>query len=161
MYAKRDIYAWKEEARTEFSQTASIKIKCKRNDIWMHVIYRSPNSSKQNDENLYKWLNEMRGNYIIVGDFNFPDIRWATGSAGSKGKKFYEIITDRLMEQHVEEETHSKGNILDLILSNKEDLVSDVRMEGKVGGSAGGLKLTEEHHKRLNTFTALTLDACL
>ena len=39
------------------------------------------------------------------------------------------------MEQHVDAETHSKGNILDLILSNKDDMVSEVNMEGKIGGS--------------------------
>ena len=101
----------------------------------MHVVYRSPNSSKQNDESLYKWLNEMRGNYIIVGDFNFPDIRWEAGCAGAKGRKFYETVTNQFMEQHVDGETHCKGNILDLILSNKEEMVSDVSMEGKIGGS--------------------------
>merc|ERR1739838_1178110 len=75
----------------------------------------------------------MRGKYIIVGDFNFPDIRWEAGCSGAKGRKFYETIMDKFLQQHIESETHSKGNILDLVLSSHDSLVTEVSMEGKIG----------------------------
>ena len=77
----------------------------------------------------------MSGSYVICGDFNFPDIRWLTGCSGSKGRKFLETVHDKFMMQHVEMATHNSGNILDLILSNEDDLVRDVEMCGKIGKS--------------------------
>ena len=77
----------------------------------------------------------MRGKFIVIGDFNFPDIRWDAGSAGPKGRKFYEITMDKFLQQHVETETHTRGNILDLVLSSHDSLVSELSMEGKIGSS--------------------------
>jgi hypothetical protein len=41
-------------------------------------IYRSPNSTKESDDNLFLWLNEVIVNtnkgIILVGDVNLPDI---------------------------------------------------------------------------------------
>ena len=99
------------------------------------AVYRSPNSTKTNDDELCKWIEGMRGTYMILGDFNLPDIRWKTGCAGAKGRRFLETTKNKFLIQHVETETHNSGNTLDLILSNKENMVSDVVMIGKLGKS--------------------------
>ena len=59
----------------------------------------------------------MTGPNLLMGDFNFPDVDWASGSAGSKGRDFYEATTEAFFEQHVTEPSHASGNILDLVLS--------------------------------------------
>ena len=131
-YARKDVHAWREDVRSDFNQAATIKIKCKPNDVTCHIVYRSPNSNKENDEKLNKWISGMRGKFVIVGDFNYPDIRWDAGSAGAKGRKFYETIMDKFLQQHIETGTHSKGNILDLVLSSHDGLVTKISMEGKI-----------------------------
>ena len=135
IYAKKDVYAWNIETTTNFNQTGTIRIKCKKTDIDIHAIYRSPNSTKTNDDELNKWIRRMRGKFILIGDFNYPDIRWNNGTAGAKGRQFYEAVCDRFLEQHVNEATHDAGNILDLILSSHDELVSNVKHEGKIGNS--------------------------
>ena len=84
---------------------------------------------------LCEFLNKLNGVYIIFGDFNFPDIRWETGCAGTKGRKFLETIHDKFLSQHVDVATHDSGNILDLILSSEDELVRDVEVCGNIGKS--------------------------
>ena len=59
----------------------------------------------------------------MVGDFNFPGIRWATGGSDAKGRAFYDSIEDKHLTQHVEEPTHISGSLLDLVLSSDDDIV--------------------------------------
>ena len=82
LWARKEICVWRIENKTEFNQCISVMVKCRCEDILLHCVYRSPNSSRENDAKLCKWVNEMRGNNIMIGDFNFPDIDWETGSTG-------------------------------------------------------------------------------
>ena len=77
----------------------------------------------------------MRGPNVIIGDFNLPDIDWENGQAGSKGRDFHEVTMEQYMEQLVTEPTHKSGNILDLVLCNREDMVNDVKNESRIGKS--------------------------
>ena len=113
-YVKKEIHAWYEESDEFFTQHASLKIKSLRNNISIHIVYRSPNSSRENDDKLGTWIRELRGRYILLGDFNLPDICWQTGSAGRKGEFLFEAAADSFLEQYVEWETHDAGNMLDL-----------------------------------------------
>ena len=135
VYAKKDLYAWKVKCDTMFNQCGMIGVKRNNRDLYVLAVYRSPNSTKTNDDNLCAWIERMRGKYVIVGDLNFPDIKWQTGCAGSKGRRFLETITDKFLKQHVESATHDSGNVLDLIISSEDELVRDVEMIGKIGKS--------------------------
>ena len=77
----------------------------------------------------------MNGTFIIVGDFNLPDIWWRDGRAGTKGQKFLETINNRFLTQHVESATHDGGNILHLVISSEDELVREVELYGNVGKS--------------------------
>ena len=129
VYGKKEMLMWEVEARTDFCQCATMKIKVKNTEINFHAIYRSPNSTNDNDDELCRWVTEMRGINILIGDFNFPEIVWEDGRAGARGRPFFEAVSDRFMQQHVEGETHISGNTLDLILSDTEDLVSTDRCQ--------------------------------
>ena len=135
MYVKKVLYSWKIECETEFNQCGMIGIKRNSRDLRVAAVYRSPNSSKPNDDELCKWIEKMNGQYIIIGDFNFPDIRWKTGCSGAKGRQFLETMADKFLTQHVETATHNSGNILDLVISSEEDLVRDVELIGNIGKS--------------------------
>ena len=135
IYVKKTINAREIEEKTDFNQSASIEIKNGSENVILHVVYRSPNSSKKNDEDLCQWVGKMRGPNVIIGDFNLPDIDWHNDQAGSKGREFFEVTMEQFMEQLVTEPTHKSGNILDLVLCNREDMINDVKNECRIGKS--------------------------
>ena len=135
LYAKKNINAWRIRNDCTFNQMATVGMKCGNGEVLLHLVYRSPNSSRENDALLIQYVSELRGRNVLIGDFNYPDIRWTEGTAGARGRPFLEVVTDKFMEQHVNEATHSRGNTLDLILSDQEGLVSSVATEGRLGKS--------------------------
>ena len=70
-----------------------------------------------------------------MGDLNFPDIDWLAGLSGSRGREFLETTIEMGMEQLVTTPTHRCGNTLDLILCNKENMVTGVQLDGRIGKS--------------------------
>ena len=78
VYIRRGLSAWKESVDGEFCQCVCVKLKGRDNDLSIFVIYRSPNSTRENDEQLCALINWMRGQFVVVGDLNFPGIRWET-----------------------------------------------------------------------------------
>jgi hypothetical protein len=74
------------------------------------VVYRSPNSSKENDDKLLKLLTsttELAGilRILITGDFNVPEITYSTrlvhGITGSYQVEFFDHVSDLFLHQHV------------------------------------------------------------
>lgn len=135
VYAVKAMHIWKINLETKFNQYASVQIKTGKSEIKIHVIYRSPNSRKENDDELCAVVEKMTGNNILIGDFNYPDIDWDAGSSGARGRNFFEAATNKYMEQHVQEPTHLSGNILDLILTDQEGMITTVKTIGRVGKS--------------------------
>ena len=96
----------------------------------MLAVYRSPNSSRANDGELCDFIEKMNGLFVIVGDINFPDIRWRDGRSGTKGRKFLETINNRFLTLHIKTATHDGGNILDLVILSEDDLVGRSKCVG-------------------------------
>ena len=70
---------------------------------------------------------------VLMGDFNYPDICWISSIARHAwSRRFLQCVEDNFLMQVVEELTRG-GVLLDLILTNKEGLVKEI----KVGGSLG------------------------
>ena len=100
------------------------------------VIYRSPNSSKQNTEKLCDIINSLSGEKnIIIGDFNFPHIDWTHNLADSKGRLFLETIESNFLHQMVDFPTHVRGNILDLVIVNNPADVINLEDVGNISNS--------------------------
>ena len=135
LYAKKNINLVVEEEKSAFNQYVTVNMKFPEESVNLHVIYRSPNSSSNNDDELAQWIKGMRGQNVLIGDFNFPDIDWSTGAASGKGREFYEATAESFMQQHVVDSTHRSGNTLDLILCNREDMIKEVRGDGRIGKS--------------------------
>ena len=134
VFVKKGLCAWKEVVET-FCQCVSVKLKGRFSELGLFVINRSPNSSRENDDALCASMRQMNGRFVIVGDLNFPGIRWATGGSDAKGRAFYDTVEDKHMSQHVEESTHISGNLLDLVISSEDEVVRDVQMEGRLATS--------------------------
>ena len=67
-----------------------------------------------------------RHNAAVMGDFNYPDICWEANSVKyGPSKKVLACVTDNFLLQKVEKETRGSA-ILDLILTNRDDLVGEV-----------------------------------
>ena len=54
----RDLFAWQEEVETSFNQLAVLKVKRRGQDLGLHIVYRSPNSTRENDTELCQWRSE-------------------------------------------------------------------------------------------------------
>ena len=97
-------------------------------------MYRSPNSTRANTQEMYDLLNNRTiGNFkkvCIMGDFNFPMIKWKGGWYGNDGNEFVEQIRDALLIQKVRNPTRRRegqtSNILDLVLVNDDNLISEI-----------------------------------
>ena len=106
-------------------------------------VYRSPNSSDQNNEDLLENINWGRQNYreiVLIGDYNLPSISWQTHETSSRyGQKFLDCINDNYLEQHIEEFTRFREgqtpSILDLVISSDPGIVSSIELQDPFGKS--------------------------
>ena len=135
VYVAKGKCAWKEKVEGCFEQCALVKLRGRKSNLGIYIIYRSPNSSSSNDASLCDLVKEIQGSTVIIGDFNYPGIRWTAGTSDAKSRAFYEELEDNFFIQHVDEPTHKSGNILDLILSKDENIIDNVEHEGRLGKS--------------------------
>jgi len=67
-----------------------------------------------------------------MGDFQHPDICWRDNTAGHKpSRKFQEYVDDNFLLQLIEKPTR-RGVLLDLVLTNEEGLVGNVKLKGSL-----------------------------
>ncbi|GAB0187276.1 hypothetical protein GRJ2_001192900 [Grus japonensis] len=72
---------------------------------------------------------------VLMGDFNHPNICWRDNTAGYKqSRRFLGCIDDNFLLQVIEEPTR-RGAMLDLILTQEEGLVGNVKLKGSLGCS--------------------------
>ena len=89
-----------------------------------------PNSNDHYYNSLFHYLLELENEtskIIVVGDFNFPDIDWATFCGSSSiSNKFCDLLFQLNLSQLVTQPTHNHGNILDLVITSDEDIIQDL-----------------------------------
>ncbi len=126
-----------------------IEIKLKgRDKLLLGCVYRSPNSDSVNDAKLLSGLKKTcvlkrYSHFLICGDFNLPEIDWKRNTTSTSQNHiaylFKECINDCYLVQHVHEPTHhraeQKANVLDLVLSNEEGMVSGLELGAPIGAS--------------------------
>ena len=96
--------------------------------------YRPPNDCEfiSKFEILISWRLQLRDYYsvIVLGDFNYPGIRWIEGSRftnclSGEEHSFVNLLTDSYFFQLVESPTRI-NNILDLLIANTPSAISSV-----------------------------------
>ena len=94
------------------------------------VVYRCPNITKQNNEQIHNAINEVsKGDSIIMGDFNIKlDTLQSTGVA------FLCLVYDNFLTQHVLEPTRA-ARVLDLVLSSQKEFVDNVVIQEPLDSS--------------------------
>ena len=128
IYVKNDLKVFPVVDNNNFIQYSRFYICDDNKDkLYFTVIYRSPNSQNENNVKLIELVNSLNTNsetHIILGDFNYPGIKWSSDTSDSKGQQFLDMVNEKSLSQVVYFPTHNKGNILDLVLTNKpENLV--------------------------------------
>ena len=83
---------------------------------------------------------------MIIGDINYPLIDWNNLSCEGQGKEFLNVCLDFNFNQYVDFPTHSRNNILDLVLSNDESILS-VDNLGPLGNSDHVMLLVVTNHE--------------
>lgn len=136
IYVRDELTVLLNDKNSDFNQYCSFKLKLsgRTNFLEIVIVYRSPNSTKENDQKLCDLILEVDDNCIITGDFNFPNIDWETGTSDSKGKRFLEVCREKSLEQLVYFPTHSRGNTLDLVLTDTDNVIN-VEDVGRLGKS--------------------------
>ncbi|RMC06974.1 hypothetical protein DUI87_16426 [Hirundo rustica rustica] len=114
-----------------------IKGKTDKADILLGVCYRPPNKEEEVDNLFYKQLGNVSRSsaLVLVGDFNLPDICWELNTAEKRqSRKSLECMEDNFLSQLVGEPTRG-GTMLDLLFVNRDGLVEDVVVGGRLGQS--------------------------
>lgn len=137
------------KALADFDENVWVEIKLREQDkLLIGCVYRSPNSSASNNvsvmNGLQKICEQRRYSHILIcGDFNMPEIDWEKETTSTSEQHvaytFLECTKDCYLVQHVREPTHYRGdqksNVLDLIFTNEEDMISDLKHEAPIGAS--------------------------
>lgn len=99
--------------------------------ITVCAVYIPPNAALNYCQSLITYLHSLSldnsKKLFVVGDFNFPDINWHTmTSTAQSSSLFCDYVFENNLTQMIQCPTHIKGNILDLVLTNSDDLISDI-----------------------------------
>ena len=102
--------------------------------VLIGCLYKSPSTSNDNKMELLSLLKSDTlskfDHVLITGDFNFPNILWDGSWPGKEENDFIECLHDAFLNQMVIKPTRRReGNnphILDLVLVNNEQLISDI-----------------------------------
>ena len=112
--------------------------------ILLGCVYRSPNTSTEdNDDNLFSLLKSKVVNKFnkvcIMGDFNFPTIRWDGEWSGDKNSMIIKKLQDAFLVQRVKECTRRRPDqnpsLVDWVLVSEENLISNIVHYDPVGKS--------------------------
>ena len=124
----------------------------KGSDIHVHVFYRSPNSTQEMNDAVLKYLSNIPGNSVLIGDFNYPEIDWSTlSSTLLPGQQFLNAVNDKFLSQYVEFPTNytpqPSGGLttttIDLVLSDNDHLIASVNPVGHLGASHHTMMMVE------------------
>ena len=145
IYAKKNLSAVEVHMESSFSESTWIKVNMKGNDkLLFGCVYKSPSSSEANMKELINVIDKACKlkftHLIIVGDFNFPDIDWSSWNTNDDmSYSFLECVRDNYLYQVIDQNTRhrdgQKSSLLDLVLVNDCNNVSDIEYLDPLGSS--------------------------
>ena len=131
----------------DFDCSTWFRVKLSNNkSLLVGVVYRSPNSNEENNNQLLAMLRlaaTVRCDYLtLCGDYNLPRIDWSVNqcfdSEGSFSQAFLNLIEDLSLNQHATNPTRFRGeqrSCLDLVFTNEESMVDEIRELPPIGKS--------------------------
>ena len=134
IYKRLPLCVYELDVSCPFNQIISVSIPSAHQAITLNLVYRSPNSSLENNAQLDAVIRDIKSPSITIGDMNYRNIDWENGSSDSVGRNFFNATQDAFLTQHVDFATHD-GNLIDLVLSSNPALISSVEDVGVLGKS--------------------------
>ena len=148
IYVKSSIKANKCEVKqSKKFESLMLTIQTYRNDkILIACLYRTDSIDNTEDicEMIRKISRKKYTHYLVMGDFNYPEIEWenwttASPNIESNENKFIEALRDAFLHQHITEPTRGRAtctpHVLDLILTNEEGMASEITQDSPLGKS--------------------------
>ena len=83
IYYRDSISILEQRMSSSFEEKLCVKLIIQKKILNILSIYRSPNSLSNNDDKFINMLEEftlLRGDHLLLGDFNFPNIHWEQGN---------------------------------------------------------------------------------
>ena len=119
-----------------FNQFCCFKMITEGEPLHCILIYRPPSSNLANLLKLCDMMRNLDKNTYVVGDFNIPNVNWQEWAAADpKGRTLLTTMEEAGLTQMVNLATHTKGNVLDLFITNNPDKVIGVSDGGRLGRS--------------------------
>ena len=144
---RSEINAKQIETRGDLQEVVIIEIGSgiKENTVTITVNYRSLHSIKENDEALFKLIDDVSekgDDLLMVGDFNLPNISWDNWQTyeggGDNETKFINRLRKNFLSQHIMTPTRYRENqvpnVLDLVITNG-DFVEAIDIKPPLGKS--------------------------
>ena len=113
------------------AEMLAIEIILKNKTIIIATCYRVGTLGTRNADEILKALRMLSRKksvkkFIMVGDFNLPQINWVSGTGTSTlGNIFLNGFAESGMVQCIQESTHKKGSILDILLSRSSEHIKN------------------------------------
>ena len=107
-----------------------------REKLTVGVQYRPPNLGREDTNSLLQEIGEAsrNRNVCILGGYNFRRIDWEGIVGDQESEAFLGVLQDNFLKQVVREPTRGE-NILDLVLTNNENMISGVDVGSQLGCS--------------------------
>ena len=105
--------------------------------IIIGACYRPPNSDAEQNNLLYNDIRNAcrKGEAILMGDFNFPCIKWENPMGGTTDEiEMVEMTNDCFLTQFVKAPTRGEA-CLDLVFSNNEDRITKTEVREPLANS--------------------------
>ncbi|XP_076454798.1 uncharacterized protein LOC143289637 [Babylonia areolata] len=148
LYVKEELKPTRKDVCTDFEETVFVDCKLEdREELVIGLVYRSPNSSEENNDSLNKLLISVAegkpSHLLVLGDFNFPEIDWdrerCYASEVHPASHFFKAVKDAYLIQHQMQATRIRDGqtptLDDLVLTNREDMVDDIVLTSALGKS--------------------------
>lgn len=146
LYVKQTLHSSEMDNNKEECDSVWCKVKLLNDDnLIVGVVYRSPNlNENQNNQlitSISKIVESKPSHLMIIGDFNHPGINWIdqTSEGSLQERCFIESFRDWFMWQHCNQPTRyrseQQANILDLVMTNEENMVDNIMYNEPIGKS--------------------------
>ncbi|KAK4826957.1 hypothetical protein QYF61_012806 [Mycteria americana] len=139
LYAKNWIDCTELSLKNSNVQVESLWVKIRdqanKGNFVVGVYYRPCDQGEEIDEEFFLQLQEASRSQalILIGDFNHPDICWKSDTVNcNQCRKLMECVEDNVLVQVMESPTRGEA-LLDLLLTNAEELIGEVKTGGSLG----------------------------
>jgi len=130
LYIKNDLNPILREDITNenFPECVVCSVGAEGDRLIVGACYRPGDSQIFNDEGLCSMLGKLEGeNFVIVGDFNFSELRWGEGDVQDVTHPLVECLLNHFIYQAVDKPTRG-DNFLDLVLCSEMGIIESLNV---------------------------------